>query len=64
MRRLFAWWLSHTAYCLGNVVSLLMRACDRCHLYPIYSQLMVWSMELNDWGGLELWVPAERSDEQ
>lgn len=28
-------------------------------LYPVYNRLMLWSGDLNDWAGLDLWSDAK-----
>jgi hypothetical protein len=64
VKRVVAACLAYPIFWLGHLASLAMRACDRCHLYPVYHHLMCWSVDLNDWGGLKLWGPVERSDSQ
>jgi hypothetical protein len=52
-----AWPLAYGCFWTGDFVSRLAELGDGWfgRFYPLYNRLMLWSLRLNDWGGLRLW---------
>jgi len=40
---------------LGHWISLLFEVFEWGWLYSIYNGLMLWSLNINDWAGLDVW---------
>lgn len=60
MKKVIAWPIAEGLYWLGHLVSRPMYRWDSfAWLYPAYNNLMLWSLRVNDWGGLDIWLPAE-----
>lgn len=58
MKRVLAASLGYPLFYLGHAISKAMHL-PMCHLlYRPYNWCMLRSLELNDWGGLELWSQA------
>ena len=52
MRKVISWTLSWLFYWLGDAVSRPMEWFDCMFwLYPVYNKLMIWSYNLQVWGG-------------
>jgi hypothetical protein len=56
-RAVIAWPLAYGCFWTGDFVSRLAELGDGWfgRFYPLYNRLMLWSLRLNDWGGLRLW---------
>lgn len=50
-RKIIACPLSWLFYWLGDFTSHIMHAFDWAFLYPIYNRLMIWSFDIQEWGG-------------
>ncbi|TFG98574.1 hypothetical protein E4H12_05720 [Candidatus Thorarchaeota archaeon] len=63
MKKLIGWPVAHLCYILGDWTCKLMEGIDTEWaadiLYPVYNRLMLWSCDLNDWAGLDLWSGAK-----
>lgn len=40
---------------LGHGVSKLFEVFEGGWLYSIYNRFMLWSLDINDWAGLDVW---------
>jgi hypothetical protein len=62
LRKIVAWLPMVTLYYFGHYVSVVMNALPDSvptlawdALYRVYNRCMIWSLELNDWAGFDLW---------
>jgi hypothetical protein len=56
IKKLIAYPFVHLFYYLGDFVSRFNNFIKWTDLgYKIYGKFMFWSMELNDWAGLNIW---------
>jgi hypothetical protein len=62
MKKLIGYPICQTLYWLGHYVSRVMERYDWAFLYGAYSRLMGWSIRVNDWAGLDVWVPRGAED--
>ena len=51
MKKLIGYTLSWTMYWLGDFVSKPMHYLNWAWLYPAYNNLMMWSYDVQEWGG-------------
>lgn len=68
-KKIVAWLPAWTCYMLGHWTCMLMQYAKLEFLfevlYPVYNKLMLWSLRLNDWAGLSLWIdPSDSSKEE
>lgn len=60
IKRVIGYPTSAFCYWHGHAVSRVMGNRMACVLYPIYNQLMRWSVAVEDWAGIEyLWRKAK-----
>lgn len=59
MKKVLAWPAMYTCFWLGHFVSKLMHCEPLGRMYPVYNRLMMWSVDLNDWAGFDLWKPPQ-----
>ena len=68
MKKAIGWIGAYVTFYLGHWTHLLMVTIDKEWvfdlLYPLYNQLMLWSCNINDWAGLDLWTPANTEETQ
>lgn len=54
------WLVSWCLYWVGHGISRVMNNAVGAHLYPIYSRVMIWSSEVQDWAGCDgPWVEVD-----
>jgi len=61
IKKAFARIVSEVLYYLGHWISFPMSRFDWDWLYPVYNQLMTWSIDTQDWAGND--KPWENVDE-
>jgi len=60
-----AWLPAWACFWIGDGVCRLMRLSSGLgRLYPIYNKCMLWSLALNDWGGLTLWRASNQEEKK
>lgn len=52
MKKIIGWPLTWLLFWLGDLVSKPMHYFDWWWLYPVYNNLMGWSVDVQDWAGL------------
>lgn len=52
MKKIVAWPLTWILFWMGDLISRPMNYLDWAWLYPAYNRLMIWSVDVQDWAGV------------
>jgi hypothetical protein len=70
VKKLIAWPLAHLCFCMGELFDGLVSRPQHWlfdRIAPLsaraYSACMGWSVRLNDWAGLKIWMSAEEVED-
>jgi hypothetical protein len=64
MKKAIAWVGCQVTFWLGHGISRIYNNRWLAWLYPVYNRLMIWSLDINDWGGLKIWKETEHQESE